>query len=112
MEAKLRAKLWVQAQIRLCLAEGMPATVVRKGDPDAGAMLIKVNRGAAGCDVYTQARNGEGVLGWLRATGAEPVSEADADAYIRRQVERDYDVWVIEIEAQQGRPPAGGPLIR
>lgn len=112
MEAKLRAKLWVQAQIRTCLAEGVPATVVRKGDADAGAVLIKINRGINGCDVYTQARNGEGVLGWLRATGTAPVSEADADAYIRRQVDRDYDLWVVEIEDPQGRPPAGGPLIR
>ncbi len=112
MEAKLRAKLWVQAQIRSCLVEGVPATVVRKGDADAGAVLVKVNRGAAGCDVYTQARSGDGVLGWMRATGDAPVAETDADAYIRRQIDRDYDLWVVEIEDPRGRPPVGGPLIR
>lgn len=111
MEAKLRAKLFVQAQIRLCAADAIPATVVRKGDPDAGVVLVKVLRSRETCDVYTQARRGDGTLGWLRATGAQPVSEADADAYIARQIDRDYDLWVLEIEDPKGRPPAGGPVI-
>jgi hypothetical protein len=104
-EAKLKARLWVQAVIRQCGSLGIPAVVVKKGDEDAGVVLVKLNRGAAGCEVFTQVRDAEGKLAWLRATGAEPVPEQSADAYIARQREVDWDLWVVEIEDRLGRTP-------
>jgi GMP synthase (glutamine-hydrolysing) len=104
-EARLKAKLWVHAVIRQCGVLAIPAMVVRKGDEDAGAVLVKLNRGAAGCEVFTQVRDGTGEAAWLRATGPDPVEEAKADAYISRQRDRDCDLWVLEIEDRQGRVP-------
>ena len=104
-EARLKAKLWVHAVIRQCGVLAIPAMVVAKGDEDAGAVLVKLNRGPAGCEVFTQVRDGEGQAAWLRATGPDPVEEAKADAYIRRQRDFDCDLWVLEIEDRQGRVP-------
>lgn len=104
-EPRLKAKLWVHAAIRQCSVLGISATVARKGDEDAGAVLIKLNRGAAGCEVFTQVRDGAGQAAWLRATGSEPVEEAKADAYIARSREVDYDLWVLEVEDREGRLP-------
>ena len=66
-EPRLKARLWVHAAIRRCSVLAIPAVVVKSGDPDAGAVLVKLNRGAAGCEVFTQVRDGQGEPAWLRA---------------------------------------------
>lgn len=105
-EARLKAKLWVHAALRRCTVEGLMATVVHMGDEDAGTVLVKVNRGReAGCDVYTQVRDRDGRPAWMRASGAEPVPEDRADAYIARARDVDYDLWVLEVESRDGSVP-------
>src|SRR5258707_8828351 len=52
----LNTGLWVSAQVRICDRAFIPATVVRRGDPDAGTVLLKINRFEDGVTVYTQDR--------------------------------------------------------
>ncbi len=108
-EARVKTGLWVQAQIRLCDIESIPVVVVHRGDADAGAVLLKMNRLGDGCEVLTRFRGLDGEQGWLRGTGPDPVAEPEADDYIRRQIDRDPDVWVVEIEDPRGRYPLDGP---
>lgn len=44
-EPRLKAGIIVQAAIRQAGARGIPATVVRHGDDDAGQVFVVVNRG-------------------------------------------------------------------
>lgn len=102
-EETLRAEVWVQAHLRACNSNLIPAVVRRRGDADAGSVLIKHWRGNSDCTVYSRVIWPEGGSGWLRATGTEPVSEPEADEFIARRVARDPDLWVLEIEDLKDR---------
>lgn len=111
MTMGLTTGLWVSAQVRLCDRAFIPATVVRRGDPDAGTVLLKLNRFEEGVTVYTQASGMGDEPTWSRGTGPKPVSEAEADAYIERQVKYDPDVWVLEIEDRKGQYKIDGKVV-
>ena len=81
----------------------MQAVVVRKGDPDSGAILVRVEDSARNVVVWTQVHTGEGERAWMRGTGPVPVSSDEAEKYVRRAIERDYDIWILDIDDPQGR---------
>ncbi len=101
----------MQAQVRTCDLNCIPFIVRHKGDPDSGAILLKIDRGANGCSVLSQVRDLDGNPGWMHGGGGELISEIDAEGYIKRQIDRDPDLWVIEIEDPQGRYELDGDII-
>ena len=111
MEPKLKAGLWVKAQIRRCDIEMIPIAVVRRGDADAGTIILKLNRMDGTCDVLSQTRDMEGRPAWMRPISAEPVPETNADDYIERQVGRDPDLWVVEVEDARGAFTPDEPIV-
>jgi hypothetical protein len=111
MEARLKSGIWIKALVRRCDLAAIPIAVTARGDGDAGAVLLKLNGGHAGCSVLTQARGPDGELLWMRATGPAPITEAEADAYIARQRGRDPDVWVVEIENGSAEAVIDGRIV-
>jgi hypothetical protein len=111
METRLPTELWISAHLRRLAGEGIAATVVHRGDADAGGVLVKLYLGAEGCRLLSQVSDAEGRLAWMAALKGATVSEADADAYIARQRARDSDLWVVEIEDRLGRNPFEGKII-
>ncbi len=95
--------------LRMADLSGRPGMVLRRGDADAGGVLLVLRGqggdGQSGVCVLSQARSGSGEAGWIRATGAAPVDEPQADAYVARQVGRDPDLWVLEFDAPTWLPP-------
>ena len=47
----LTTGIWVAAQVRICDRNFIPATIVRRGDSDAGTVLLKLNRFEEGVTV-------------------------------------------------------------
>lgn len=107
---RLKAGLWVKMALRMADLNGRSGMVLRKGDPDAGGVLV-VLRGRAGLTVLSQMRTAEGEAAWMRSTGPEPVDEAAADAYVARQIRFDSDIWVLEFDAPDLRPPFEARII-
>lgn len=110
MEPRVKAGIWVSMALRLSDAAGRSGAVLRKGDPDAGGILC-VLRGRDGLVVLAQVRDAEGRAAWMRGTGAVAVPQDVADAYVERQVARDPDVWVVEFDAPDLKPPFEARLL-
>ncbi len=98
----LSSDIWVGALIRRAELGGAFATVARKGDPRAGAVLVKaVNRRAGTATLYSEATRGDGERVWMQPVKSH--AESELDAYIARAVRIDPDLWVVEIEDAEGR---------
>ncbi|MGE0253134.1 MAG: DUF1491 family protein [Alphaproteobacteria bacterium] len=104
-EGRLPTHLWVAAGVARCSQQGVPATVVRRGERQSGAVLLKLAMQDRLFRVLAQARDIRGKLGWMGALDGATVPEAEADAYIERAVRRDPDLWVVEIEHREGWHP-------
>ena len=80
----LNTGLWVSAQVRICDRAFIPATVVRRGDPDAGTVLLKLNRFEHGVTVYAQtsgtatSRPGAAAAGPCRSARPRPTPTSSA----------------------------------
>lgn len=110
-EARLQSAFWIKACIRRADQNGIAATVVCKGDPGSGAILVKLNQRDLGCWVLAETQDDQGRRAWFRGSGPAAISEAEADAYIDRHRRRDPDLWVLEIEDRAGRRPFDEPLV-
>ena len=103
---RLKAGIWVAAYLRRCSAEGLPVYVARRGDVDAGAILIKVDYLNGETMVYAPATSisdpEHDDRQWARLTGPEPVDDERAEQAIGRQVKFDPDIWVIVVEDRAG----------
>lgn len=100
-DPRLTADFWVRAYLRRLELASIPAYVTRRGDPTAGAVLVKL----ATLDGQARAfqRSFDLMTGnraWITlAEGSEP----DIDAVLTRQRKNDPDLWIIEIESRDGR---------
>jgi hypothetical protein len=98
----LSTDVWAGALIRRAELGGAFAAVARKGDPRAGAVLVKaVNRSDGTVRLYAEATRADGDRIWMQPVAS--TDEAELDAYVQRSLRIDPDLWVVEIEDREGR---------
>jgi hypothetical protein len=109
---RLKSELWVKAYLRRASIGGSHGVVVRRGDTDAGTILIKVARLDGRCDLYGPQPAGlalsDGERRWICM--AENAPEVEVDERLAKEVRIDPDVWIIEIEDRQGQHHLDGWL--
>ncbi len=106
-EPRLKTEIRIAAHIRRARAGGAFATIARKGDPDAGAVAVKVYLGRGDARLYVQSRDLDGNAVWrdpfeFDDTPADG-SETRVDAWLEKEAAIDPDLWVLEIEDASGR---------
>lgn len=110
-EPRLKAGIWASAALRRAHQQGRSGMVLRRGDADSGSILVVLRDRAGRMTVLAQTRDADGESAWLRGTGADPVDQEAADGYVARQVARDPDVWVLEIDGPDLVPPFDAKLL-
>ena len=106
---RLKSGIWVAAYLRRCRSEGAEAVLRRRGAEEAGAVFIKVSRLDGTAEVFSpapqtafdEARPSD--RAFAPALKSQPASDADAEAYLARQIKFDPDCWVVEVEDRTGR---------
>jgi hypothetical protein len=102
IEPRLKTEIRVAAQVRRAAIAGAFATVARRGDPDAGAVAVKVYLGARRARLFVEARNESGEAIWREPLEGE-ADEAAVDQFLEKETRFDRDLWIVEIEDRQGR---------
>ena len=101
MDARLTSDFWVSAYLARLRIANIPVYITAKGDPTAGAVLVKVATLDGRARAYQRSFDlMAATRGWVIL--AEGV-EAEVDAALMRQRGRDPDLWVIELEDRAGR---------
>ncbi|SPH16597.1 hypothetical protein DEA8626_00107 [Defluviimonas aquaemixtae] len=100
-EPRLATDFWVRAYIARLEAAHIPAYVTARGDPTAGAVLVKLASLDGQAKLFQRSFDlMTGARAWVvLSEGPEP----DVDEAIGRQRATDPDLWVIEIESRGGR---------
>lgn len=105
-EPRLKTEIRVSAHLRRARAGGAFATIARKGDPDAGAVAVKVYFGARKAQLFVQSRDLDGNFLWRDPFEGDPQAEETeprVDAWLAKEISIDPDLWIVEIEDREGR---------
>ena len=99
---RLTSSFWVQAYIKKLNLLGIPAFVVSHGDNTAGAIIVKVNKLNGDAVLFERSFSLDKNLNqWSKFESGD---EKELDELLSRQLSRDRDLWIVEIESREGDP--------
>ena len=94
MSERLPAHVEVAAVMRRAEAEGGFATLLRKGDPDRGAVTLVIEKRGEFCGILERELGPSFDYEWVfKPAGSESVTE-----FIARRERFDTDFWLIELD--------------
>lgn len=109
-EGRLQTGLWVETQLHTLTIKGIPYYIANKGAYASGMVMVKLSNLEGQCKLLQQQRDLDGVLGWMGLFDGGLVEERQADEYIRRSIDRDPDLWVVEVEDREMKNPFEGKV--
>ena len=102
MEPRLPAHVEVGALVRRVQSEGGFATVLRKGEPDAGTILVVTVHNGANARLWERMPAADGTRQWLCARSQDSENPGEFDEYLSRRRQQDVDLWIIELDIVNG----------
>ena len=101
MSGDLPARLEVAGLVRRAQAAGDFAAVIRKGDPDRGALLLLVSSRGVHRACLERALTLDGRYQWRTVGPAESASSAEIAEFLAQRARFDEDSWAIELDVAE-----------
>lgn len=110
MDARLPAHLEVGGLIRAVDAAGGFATVIKKGERDAGTLLIICCENGTNARAYERMPLADGTRGWVQSRKQDPENPQEFWEYCTRRQGQDDDLWVVELDIANAERFIGQPV--
>lgn len=98
MSERLAAHLEVGAILRLAESQGGYATVLERGERDAGTILIVTLCRGTAATLYERMPGRDGSRSFVAAKRENPENRKDFSDYLARRRQQDPDIWLIEVD--------------
>jgi hypothetical protein len=98
MEGRLPTHLEVSGLIRAVDAAGGFATVIARGDRDAGTILVVCCHKGANWKLFERMPHPDGRLVWTQVRSQDVENPMEFSEYLARRQGQDRDLWIVELD--------------
>lgn len=109
MDVRLPAHLEVSALIRQVEAAGGFAAVIRKGEREAGTILVITTENGENSRAYERMPQLDGTRAWHCAMAQAHENAEEFTNYLERRASQDPDLWIVELDIVYGERFIGLP---
>jgi hypothetical protein len=95
---RLPAALEVAAILRRAAASGDFGTIVRKGDPDRGSLLLLVTSRGRHIGCLERILNLDGSYAWQAVGPGDSASSTEVLQFVDKRARFDEDLWAVELD--------------
>lgn len=110
MEPRFPAHLEISSLIRQVQAEGGFATVLKKGERDAGTILLVITESGANSRIYERMPQLDGSRAWSCSMTQNIENQEQFESYLKRRGSQDPDLWILELDIAHGERFIGLPI--
>jgi hypothetical protein len=96
--SRLAAKIEATSIVRRAQADGDFATILRKGDPERGSLLLVVSSRGRHVACLERVLTLAGDYHWQRVGPAESASSEEVADFLAKRARFDEDLWAIELD--------------
>jgi len=98
---RLPAAVEAAALVRRAEAEGDFATILKKGDPDRGALLLMVSSRGRHVACLERIMALDGGYSWRSAGPGESAKSQEVAEFLAKRTRFDADLWAIELDVAE-----------
>ncbi len=102
MDARLPAHVEIAGLIRRVQAEGSFGAVLKKGERDAGTILIVLTENGTNSRIFERMPQLDGTRKWTCSKSQDSENSREFDEYLSRRGSQDPDVWIVELDIADG----------